>query len=40
MRRLYIRLNKLIGRHVLARDCWCDPEVIYVPAIRPTGEPS
>jgi hypothetical protein len=27
MRRFYIWLNKLIGRHVLARDCWCDPEI-------------
>lgn len=37
-RRIYIWLNKLIGRHVLAADCWCDPRVELV--IRPMDEPS
>lgn len=26
MRRLYILCNRLLGRHVLAADCWCKPE--------------
>lgn len=25
MRRLYLLAMRLLGRHVLAEDCWCNP---------------
>lgn len=30
MRKLYLLGMRLLGRHVLARDCWCNPRVEYV----------
>ena len=33
MRKLYIFTMRLLGRHVLARDCWCQPCVIDYRAI-------
>ena len=27
MRKLYVWLNERLGRHILAKDCWCHPAV-------------